>query len=93
MAIAGAVKIPVYSSLAAFIAHHRALKSLPSLSAEEQSLLAEMEKLIESIGADVRLAIESDAAGGQPADAKGRRRERAERRLCRELRGRGVLSG
>ncbi len=87
------MKLSAYSSLAAFVAHYRALKASPNLSAEEQTLLAEMEKLIESIGADVHMAVEPGTAGGGLLGAQARRLERAERCLGRELLARGVLTG
>ena len=87
------MKLSAYSSLAAFVAHYRALKSARDPAAEDRLLLAEIEKLIASIGPDVRAALDSDAAGGELAGARARHRERAERRLRRELLARGVLTG
>lgn len=77
-----------YSSLVAFIEHYRTLKSRAGLSAQEQLLLAEMEKLIDSIGVDVRTVVDGT---GEESTAASHRRERAERTMARELRSRGLL--
>jgi len=79
-----------YSSLAAFLAHYRALESSHNLSPNERSLLAEMENLIDSTGPEARALLDSDRAN----DAAGaRRRERTERALRRALLERGALTG
>jgi len=79
-----------YSSLAAFLAHYRALESSHNLSPNERSLLAEMENLIDSTGPEARALLDSDWAN----DAAGaRRRERTERALRRALLERGALTG
>ncbi len=80
-----------YSSLAAFLAHYRALKSASSLAPEEQSRLAEMGKLIDGAGLDARELLESGDASG--AGSAMRHRERAERRLRAALLTGGVLTG
>jgi hypothetical protein len=81
------LKIHPYSSLAAFLAHYRALKSARDLGEPDRSTLSELAKLIESTGIDVA-ALDADDAG-PPA----RHRERAERRLRIELLARGALVG
>jgi hypothetical protein len=81
-----------YSSLAAFLAHYRALKSASSLALEERSRLAELEKLIDGAGLDARELL-SDQSGAAASGEAIRHRERAERRLRSELLTRGVLTG
>jgi hypothetical protein len=83
------VNLPAYSSFAAFRAHYRALKSARALADGERAQLAEIKVLLDAIGGEVRAALEAGAATG--ADA--RRRERAARKLRRELLARGILSG
>lgn len=78
------MKLNAYSSLVAFLEHRKALAASAKPTADERSVLSEMEKLIDAAGADVRAALEHDS---------GRHRERAERKLRRELIARGVLSG
>jgi hypothetical protein len=85
------VKIPAYSSLSAFLAHYRALKSAASRSAYDEQLLAEMSALLAMpamLAPDARAALDSPA--NNPS-AK-RHRERAELDLRRELAARGILS-
>ncbi len=76
-----------YSSLTAFLEHYKALESSSNPTADERSMHAEMEKLIDSISPDVRLAFEDSI----PLNA--RRRQRVEREVRRELLVRGVLTG
>jgi hypothetical protein len=85
----GIVKQPAYSSLEAFLAHYRALKSVRGAGAEERNLLGAMEERLKALRAEERLALDSDSA--DPAVA--RHRERARLRLGRELRARGILEG
>jgi len=78
-----------YASLAAFVAHYSALRSSPALSDAERRILAEIRALLDSLPSEERAALESD-----PADsAAARHRDRALRRLHRELFGRGMISG
>jgi len=78
-----------YSSLAAFLAHVRALGSAVSRSSEEDESFAEMSAAIATLAAEDRAALDSSAAAG-----RGRRnRERAELHLKRELTARAILSG
>ena len=77
-----------YSSLAAFLAHYEALKSLPDPSPEERALLAAMTQILELMAPDERLGLFS-----HDSSEPGRRRERAERKLAQLLRARGVLTG
>jgi hypothetical protein len=78
-----------YASLAAFLAHFRALAAASSRSAEEDRMLAAMRKYVDAIAPDERAALDSDA--GTPAAR--RRRERAELHLRRELIARGAIAG
>jgi hypothetical protein len=90
------VKLDAYASLAAFLAHRRALRQAGAgrLSAEELARSAEMEKIIASLRPEERAALEREGAeGGFLGDGAARRhRERAEAALARELRARGVLA-
>jgi hypothetical protein len=83
------VKIPAYSSLAAFLAHYRALKSDSSRGADDQQVFVEMSAAIATLAAESRAAIDSieDNAGAK------RHRDRAELRLRRQLVARGILAG
>jgi hypothetical protein len=83
------VKLPVYSSLAAFLAHWRALRNLTAPVNEQAALLAEMESILGELGRDERDTLERGEGAGDAA----RRRQRAERHLSRIMRQRGVLSG
>jgi len=83
------VKIPGYSSLAAFLAHYRALKSDASRGADDQQLFAEMSAVIATLAPESRAAIDSIE---DSANAK-RHRDRAELELRRELVTRGILAG
>jgi hypothetical protein len=78
-----------YGSLAAFVAHYRALRSSPTLGDSDQKILAEMRSLLDSLPSEDRAALESDAVDS----AAERRRERALRKLHRELLERGIISG
>lgn len=85
-----------YSSLAAFLAHWRALKhaTADTLAADELAGSAEMDELVAALRPEERAALEAanndDKSAG--AGATRRHRERAELRLARELRGRGLLA-
>jgi len=78
-----------YSSLAAFLAHYRALRDAATLSAEERERLSDLSKLVESIGARDLEALNSDS----DAPAARRHRERAEVKLQRELLARDAIAG
>ncbi len=105
------MKLDAYASLAAFLAHWRALKhaSADALAANELARRAEMEKIITALRPEERAALEAantQAAntetantetantddGSASAGAARRHRERAELRLARELRARGLLA-
>jgi len=83
------VKIPAYSSLAAFLAHYHALKSDSSRGADDQQLLGEMSAAIATLAPESRAAIDftEDSAGAN------RHRDRAELQLRRQLVARGILAG
>jgi hypothetical protein len=100
------MKLDAYSSLAAFLAHWRALRLAPAdtLAAEELARRAAMGEIIAALRAEERAALEAmsmDAAivetiidgGSTSAGAARRHRERAELSLARELRARGLLAG
>jgi len=83
------VKILAYSSLAAFLAHYRALKSDASRGTDDEKLFVEMSAVIATLAPDSRAALGSseDTAGAK------RHRERAELQLRRELVARGIVAG
>jgi hypothetical protein len=78
-----------YASLAAFLAHYRALAGASSRSTAEDRMLAAMRKYLDAIAPDERAALDSDP--GTPAAR--RHRERAELHLRRELIARGAIAG
>jgi hypothetical protein len=84
-----AMKPLPYSSLAAFLAHHRALDSASSRTPDEDRLLAEMSAAIATLSTEERAALDSSEA---TASAR-RHRERAELHLRRELVARALLLG
>jgi predicted deacylase len=83
------MKLPAYSSLAAFLAHYHALKSDSSRSADDEQLLAGMSAAITTLAPEVRGALDcaEDSARAR------RHRERAELQLRRELAARGMVAG
>lgn len=83
------MKLPAYSSLAAFLAHYRALKSAASPSSDDEQLLAEMTAAIGALTAETRAAFESNDSSPNAR----RHRERAELQLRRELAKRGIVAG
>jgi hypothetical protein len=91
------MKPGAYSSLAAFLAHWRALKraGAGTLAADELARSAEMEKIIAALRPEERTALEApnNDDGSADAGAMQRHRERAEIILARELRIRGLLAG
>ncbi len=78
-----------YSSIAAFLAHWRALRDNPWPSAEERNQIAAMEQFFSALRPEERAAITSDASDS----ATARHRERAELRLRRELLACAVIDG
>jgi hypothetical protein len=91
------MKPGAYASLTAFLAHWRALKraSAGALSADELARRTEMDEIIAAaLRPDERAALEAAHTddGSAGAGAARRHRERAEVRLARELRARGLLA-
>jgi hypothetical protein len=82
------VKVPAYSSLAAFLAHYRALKSDASRSADDAQLFAEMSEAIATLSTELRAALDSTDDTGSAR----RHRERAELQLRRALVARGIVA-
>jgi hypothetical protein len=87
--MSAAPQLIAYASLAAFVAHYRALRSSPALSDGERKTLTEMRALLDSLPSEDRTALDSDAADS----AAERRRERGLRTLHRALFKRGMISG
>jgi len=83
------MKVPVYSSLAAFLAHYHALRSDPSRGSDDEQLFVVMSAAIATLAPEARAALDSVE---DSARAK-RHRERAERQLRRELAARGIVAG
>jgi hypothetical protein len=88
------MKPDTYSSLAAFLAHWRALKhaTADTLAADELARSAEMDELVAALRPEERAALEAANNDDRSAGATRRHRERAELRLARELRARGLLA-
>jgi hypothetical protein len=99
------MKPGAYASLTAFLAHWRALKhaSAGALNVDELARRAEMDELarrnemdeiIALLPPEERAALEAASADDRSAGAGAarRHRERAEVRLARELRARGLLA-
>ncbi|MGH7778458.1 MAG: hypothetical protein ACREQR_01340 [Candidatus Binataceae bacterium] len=78
-----------YASIAAFLAHYRSLNSSRELSGAERRILTEMRAPLDWLESGERAALESDADDS----AARRHRERAMRKLSRELISRGIISG
>jgi hypothetical protein len=83
------VKIPAYSSLAAFLAHYHALKMTPPRSPDDEKLLAELSLAIAQLAPEARTALDSTDDTGSAR----RHRDRAELQLRRELATRGIIAG
>jgi hypothetical protein len=99
------MKPGAYASLTAFLAHWRALKhaSAGALNVDELARRAEMDELarrnemdeiIALLRPEERAALEAASADDRSAGAGAarRHRERAEVRLARKLRARGLLA-
>jgi hypothetical protein len=90
------MKPAAYASLTACLAHWRALKhvSAGALAADERARSAEMDEIIAALRPEERVALEAANTedGSAGAGAVRRHRERAELKLARELRARGLLA-
>ena len=90
------MKPGAYASLAAFLAHWRVLKeaSAGALNADELARRAEMNETIAALRPEERAALEVENPDdvSTSAGAARRHRERAELRLARQLRARGLLA-
>ena len=84
-----AMKSAPYSSLAAFLAHYRALATASSRTADEDRLFEELSAAIATLSPELRASLDSSDS---TASAR-RSRERAELYLRRELVARGIVSG
>jgi hypothetical protein len=78
-----------YSSLAAFLAHYRALASASPRTSDEDRIFVQMTAAIAILSPEQRAALDSSDS---TASAR-RSRERAELHLRRELVARGIVSG
>jgi len=96
-----AVKQLAYSSMAAFLAHHRVLRDAAAglagtypLSAQDHKILDEMQQLMETLTPEERAILIADAASteGKCVSAEKRRQHaRAELKLRRLLQVKGIL--
>jgi hypothetical protein len=84
-----AMKSPPYSSLAAFLAHYRALLSASSRTPDEDQIFDQMTAAIATLSPELRAALDSSDS---TASAR-RSRERAELHLRRELVAHRIVSG
>ena len=84
-----AMKSAPYSSLAAFLAHYRALASTSSRTSDEDQMFVQMTTAIATLSPEQRASLDSFDS---TASAR-RSRERAELHLRRELVARGIVSG
>jgi hypothetical protein len=100
------MKLRAYSSLAAFMAHYAALRTVladganaaraDSPNPDDAATLIEMQRFIDELSAADRDALHHDAAplaNPLPFGAAARHRARAELKLRRLLAARGVLAG
>jgi hypothetical protein len=83
------VKTLAYSSLAAFLAHYRALRDAASSEPRERELLARMEEIVGALHPADRAALLDNSTDS----ATIRRRQRAERSLRLLVAGQGILQG
>lgn len=82
------MKLDTYSSLAAFLAHWRMLERAAALDNSDGERLAAMREILAVLRPEERAALDEPVAAGSAA----RHRERAELKLARELRSRGLLA-
>jgi hypothetical protein len=88
------MKPDAYSSLSAFLANWRALKhaGAEGLATDELARRAGMDEIIAALRPEERAALQAAETSDGFAGATRRHRERAELRLARELRARGLLA-
>jgi hypothetical protein len=90
------MKLTTYSSLAAFLAHWRALKHTHAgaLVADDLARRAEIDEIIAALRPEERAALDAENTDDRSAGAGAarRHRERAELKLARQLRDRGLLA-
>ena len=90
------MKLAAYSSLAGFLAHWRALRHARAgaLVPDELARRDEMDEIIAALRPEERAALDAENADDRSAGAGAarRHRERAELRLARQLRDRGLLA-
>lgn len=79
-----------YSSLAAFLAHWRALAHADALDNHERERLAAMREILAMLRPEELAALDQSSMLADTG-ATARHRERAALRLARELRARGLL--
>lgn len=82
------MKLDTYSSLAAFLEHWRMLARADGLDPDDRERLSAMRGILATARPEELAALEDPAVTG----ATARHRERAELRLARELRSRGLLA-
>jgi hypothetical protein len=82
------VKLDTHSSLAAFLAHWRTLARASALDKDDRERLSAMREILATLRSEELAALKEAAVTG----ATARHRERAELRLARELRSRGLLA-
>ncbi len=75
-----------FSSLSAILEYYAALRRAPQPTDEERATLAAIAEILEVLTPEERASLD-----GVGADAAQRRRERAYRKLARELIRRGLL--
>lgn len=80
--------LEVYSSLAAFLAHWRTLARAGALEAKDRARLAAMQEVLAALRPEELAPLATPASDGLST----RHRARAELRLARELRARGLLA-
>jgi hypothetical protein len=83
------VKVPAYSSLAAFLAHYHTLKSDVARGPDDERLFAEMSAVIVKLAPEARAALDSS----EDSTSARRHRERAELQLRRVLVAGGIIAG
>jgi hypothetical protein len=90
------MKPGAYASLTAFLAHWRSLKhaSADALNPDDLAHRVELDGIVAALRPEERAALEAQNPDDTSANAGAtrRHRERAELKLARELRARGLLT-